>query len=328
MRVAIIGAVHYHTPYHLNPLLELPNVKVVGISDPDIDIAQQYASKAGCPAFADYQDMCFRLKPDIVFTFGRHCDMAEEVRFLIAEKIPFVVEKPASTTLDDANDIARRAAAAKSFAAVPLTMRYSGLAELIAEAAPGETVRYMSFRFAGGLLRRYPRLNSDWMLSRKSAGGGPLINFGMHVFDQINYILKGKPLNVTGAAMSNHLGKLDIEDHALVMLRGDGVTCEVTTSYVCPPRKSPPNFDLQYAIRTDKHYFLAKDHHSVEVLGDDEKIEDRPIQLMDKAFYYPTFVADTLRRLESGQPPIANLQDAANVMALVQGAYNASPLAA
>jgi hypothetical protein len=34
MRVAIIGASHWHLPLYLEPLLEVPGAKVVGVSDP------------------------------------------------------------------------------------------------------------------------------------------------------------------------------------------------------------------------------------------------------------------------------------------------------
>jgi hypothetical protein len=34
MRVAIIGAPHWHLPLYLEPLLEVPGAKVVGVSDP------------------------------------------------------------------------------------------------------------------------------------------------------------------------------------------------------------------------------------------------------------------------------------------------------
>jgi hypothetical protein len=41
---------------------------------------------------------------------------------------------------------------------------------------------------------------------------------------------------------------------------------------------------------------------------------------------YPIFVADTLRRLEHGEKPIAGLDDMVEAMRLVQDAYALSPL--
>ena len=92
MRVALIGVSHWHTPFYLDPLLSMPDASVIGVSDPDFARAEEVAPKARCPAFADYREMCARLRPDFVFALGRHCDMAEEARYLIAERIPFAME--------------------------------------------------------------------------------------------------------------------------------------------------------------------------------------------------------------------------------------------
>ena len=47
---------------------------------------------------------------------------------------------------------------------------------------------------------------------------------------------------------------------------------------------------------------------------------------LTNSFFYPTFVTDTLRRLEHGEKPIADLTDMAEAMDLIEAAYTASPL--
>ena len=58
MRIVLIGVSHWHTPFYLDPLLAMPDVSVVGVSDPDLSRAAEVAAKARCPAFADYREMC------------------------------------------------------------------------------------------------------------------------------------------------------------------------------------------------------------------------------------------------------------------------------
>ena len=65
MRIALIGVSHWHTPFYLDPLLTMPDVSVIGVSDPDLARARNAAAKARCPAFADYREMCARLKPGL-----------------------------------------------------------------------------------------------------------------------------------------------------------------------------------------------------------------------------------------------------------------------
>ena len=249
--------------------------------------------------------------------------MADEARFLIAERIPFAMEKPCAITAADAHDIAARAAQANLFAAVPFVIRYSPLIDTIREIAAGEALHYIVFKFVGGMVDRYHEQRVEWMLHRATAGGGPLLNLGVHFLDLCRVLLPGTKLHVVGSAMSNNLAHLDIEDHAIVLMRGGGATCMVETGYLYPAPNSV--FDLHYSIRTEGHYFAARDNQTLEILDNDRRREVRSMPLTN-SFFYPTFVTDTLRRVAHGEPPIADLTDMAEAMDLVEAAYAASPL--
>jgi predicted dehydrogenase len=318
MRIVLIGVSHWHTPFYLDPLLTMPGMSVIGVSDPDLARAQEMASKAHCPAFDDYREMCARLKPDFAFALGRHCDMADEARFLIAGRIPFAMEKPCAITAADAHDIAARAAAANLFAAVPFVIRYSKLIDTIREIAAGGAVQYIAFKFIGGMVDRYHEQRVDWMLHRATAGGGPLLNLGVHFLDLCRVPLPGAQLKVVGSVMSNHFSGLDIEDHAMVLMRGGGATCSVETGYLYPAPNSV--FDLHYSIRTEGHYFAARDNQTLEILDNARRREVRTMP-MTNSFFYPTFVEDTLRRVANSEKPIADLSDMAEAMDLVEAAY-------
>jgi predicted dehydrogenase len=318
MRIVLIGVSHWHTPFYLDPLLTMPEMTIIGVSDPDQSRAEEVAAKARCPAFSDYREMCARLRPDFAFALGRHCDMADEARYLIAERIPFAMEKPCAITAADAHDIAARAAQAGLFAAVPFVIRYSKLIDTIREVAAGEPVLYVSFKFVGGMVDRYHEQRVEWMLHRTTAGGGPLLNLGVHFLDLCRVLLPDTTLRVAGAVMSNHLARLDIEDHAVVLMRGGGATCMVETGYLYPAPNSV--FDLHYSIRTAGHHFAARDNQTLEILDNQRRREVRSMPLTN-SFFYPTFVADTLRRLAHGEKPIADLSDMAEAMDLVEAAY-------
>lgn len=323
MRVVLIGVSHWHTPFYLNPSLELPDVDVVGVSDPDRQRAEEVAAQARCPAFHDYRDMCTRLRPDFAFALGRHCDMAHEARFLIEARIPFAMEKPCAINNTEAHDIAARAAQAGLFAAVPFVLRYCPLIDTIREVAATERLQYINFKFVGGMVDRYHQQRVEWMLDRATAGGGALLNLGVHHLDLCRVLLNNAPLQVMGAAMSNRTAHLTIEDHAVVLLRGGGATCVVETGYLYPAPNS--SFDMHYSIRSDHHYFAARDNRTLEITTDDRRRTTREMPLTN-VFFYPEFVRDTLRRVQAGEKPIADLDDMAAAMDLVQAAYAADPL--
>jgi predicted dehydrogenase len=323
MRVVLIGVSHWHTPFFLDPCLAMADVAIVGVSDPDSGRTGPAAAKANCPEFTDYREMCARLKPDFAFALARHCDMAELARFLIEQRIPFAMEKPCAINATEAADIAARAASARLFAAVPYVIRYSPLVETIREIAAGESVQYAMFKFIGGMVDRYRNQRVEWVTDRATAGGGPLLNLGVHFLDLCRVLVPGADLMVTGAMMSNRQAHLSIEDHAVVLVQGGGASCMVETGYLYPAPNSV--FDLHYSIRTEKHYFAARDDSTLEIVTNDRQRSTRQMKLTNVHFY-PTFVRDTLQRLREGRPPIADLSDNAAAVALVEAAYALSPL--
>jgi len=318
MRIVLTGVSHWHTPFYLKPALEMSDISVIGVADPDPTRAQEIAGHAGCPAFTDYREMCAKLRPDFAFALGRHCDMAETARFLIDERIPFAIEKPCGISSAEVRDIAARASQVGAFAAVPFVMRYCKLIDVIREIADGEVLQYLTFKFVGGMVDRYRHQRVEWMLNRAEAGGGALLNLGVHHLDLCRVLLDGAQLHVVGAAISSRSACLSIEDHAAVLLRSGTATCVVETGYLYPAPNSV--FDMHYSIRTTGHYFAARDNHTLEIVNNARQRETREFPLTN-VFFYPQFVRDTLQRVEAGHKPIADLTDMAVVMELVEAAY-------
>ena len=323
MRIVLIGVSHWHTPFYSDPVRGMKDATIVAVSDPDAGRAAPLAAQVKCPVFTDYREMCATLRPDFAFALGRHRDMAEEGRFLIESRIPFAMEKPCALNAAEAQDIARRAAAARVFAAVPLVMRYCPLIETIREVAADEQIQYLSFKFVGGMVDRYHQQKVEWVIDRAISGGGPLLNLGIHHVDLCRVLLGNADLAVTGAMMSNRTAGLSIEDHAIMLMQGGGASCMVETGYLYPAPNSV--FDMHYSIRTDRHYFTARDNSTLEIVTNDRQRTTRAMKLTN-AFFYTEFTHDTLRRVRDGRPPIADLADNAAAVALIEAAYAMSPL--
>ena len=328
MRIVMIGVSHWHTPFYSDPVLTMPDASIVGVSDPDVTRAQGLADQAKCPVFADYREMCARLKPDFAFVLGPHRVMAEEARFLIDSRIPFALEKPCALNAAEAHDIAARARAADVFAAVPLVFRHCPIIETIREIAAGEAIQYLSFKFVGGMVDRYYQQKVEWVVDRAWSGGGPLLNLGIHFVDLCRVLLDNADMTVTGAMMSNRAAGLTIEDHAVMLMRGGPkggpeASCMIETGYLYPAPNSV--FDMHYSIRTEKHYFAARDDGLLEIVTNDRVRSTRRMKLTN-VYFYPTFVEDTLRRVRDGRKPIADLTDNAIAVDLIEQAYALSPL--
>src|SRR5262245_25928306 len=323
MRIVLIGVSHWHTPFYSEPVLAMPDATIVGVSDPDASRAAPLAERAKCPVFTDYREMCSKLAPDFAFVLGRHIEMADEARFLIESRIPFAIEKPCARNVREAQDIAHRARTAGVFAAVPLVMRYCPIVATIREIAAGERIQYLSFKFVGGMVERYHQQQVEWVIDRAVSGGGPLLNLGIHHVDLCRVLLDNAALTVTGSMMSNRAAGLTIEDHAIMLMQGGGASCMVETGYLYPAPNSV--FDMHYSIRTEKHYFAARDNSLLEIVTNDRQRTTREMKLTN-VFFYPEFVRDTLLRFKEGRLPIADLSDNAAAVALIEQAYRMSPL--
>src|SRR6185295_13444838 len=130
MKIAFIGASHWHLPLYLEPALAMPGVTIAGVADPMPQVVDALKARLNCAGDTDCRALCARVKPDLVIALGRHCDMPEQARFLIAEKIPFALEKPCGLNERDVAAIARKAEAAGAFAAVPLVFRHGDFFEM------------------------------------------------------------------------------------------------------------------------------------------------------------------------------------------------------
>lgn len=316
MKVVLSGVSHWHTPLYLEPLLKQPGVKVVGIADPDIRFAERLSARLGCPSDASLTRLCSRVTPDLAFVLGRHSNMAADVRYLISTGIPLVVEKPAGTNAAEVAHLAAAAKAATAFAAVPLVFRTSGYFSAIREIAANEDVMYAGFKFIAGLPSRYRESGCEWVFDRALSGGGVLMNLGVHFIDLLQLMMPG--IDLTSAEFANLHGEGNVEDYVSLMLKSGGQVGAVESGYLYP---APGGiFDMHFSVRTEKHYFTATGPGRIEV--SDLKGNRRELQGSTTNMpIYPEFVEDVIKRVRDGAPPVANLDDMANVMRIVDGAY-------
>ncbi len=322
-RVAFTGASHWHFPLYAEPAMVSEGIRVVGVADPDEAAARRAAARVSCEAWTDWREMCERARPDFVFVLGRHCDMPEVVRGMIARRIPFAVEKPAGMDAATVAALAREAGEAGVFASVPFVLRRSTMLRTIAEVAAGETVESLSWKFVGGSNDRYRDAGCLWMLSRATSGGGCMLNLGIHFID-LSRLLLGGELRVAGAMMSNLRDGLDVEDHGVLLLRGARGTAVIETGYLYPAPHMA--FDLHFSVRTSRHYFAAKDDRALEIR--DERQAARVVEMpITNVPFYPGYVRDVIARAARGAAPEAGLSDLAAAMALLEEGYAMSPLA-
>lgn len=319
MRVAFVGASHWHLPLYLEPALALPGVALAGVSDPDPAKAEALGQHLDCPFDRDFRALCRRERPDFVFALGRHADMAEQAAFLIAEDIPFTLEKPCGLDTDEVARIAGLAAARGAFAAVPLVLRNGDFFRLLQDIAASDGgVQHMAFRFIAGFAQRYHDAGCAWNLDPAAAGGGCVLNLGVHFVD-IVHALWGETARPVAATLSNAAWGHPVEDYGAVTFAGpEGALALVETGYLYPAPTS--NFDLHFALRTRHHYIVVPDPETVTIIARDGARRTLATHTTNVG-QYPPFVRDVLDRARRGAKPLADLDAMLPVMRLTEAAY-------
>jgi len=303
---------------YYRPAARLAGIRIVAVSDPNLSIAEPVGRELEARAFADYRALIAEARPDFVFAFGRHCDMAETALTLIGEGIPFLIEKPGGLNFQQVSAIRDRARAKGLHAGTGFNFRVSDLYKKIQAVIGEDPVTHASFRFIAGGPYRYRETGCAWMLDPKLSGGGSTINLGVHFVDMFRVFARSRPREVA-SLMGRFTWGLPIEDYSSVILRSKNSVCTIETGYTYPAMSGV--FDLRFSIRTTRYYIVVRSDNVLEVHRTcDGHLEQFPTQVSN-AFWYPVFVAESIDRFTKGQAPLADLSDLADVMEVVDAAY-------
>jgi predicted dehydrogenase len=320
LRVAAIEVGHWHSLFdaaYLKTLVRLPDVRLVGVQDPDAGLAAQRAAQLGAPpVFGDYRDMLARTRPDFVVALGRHDAMAEIAHHLLDEGYPFLMEKPMGLDAAEVRGIADKAAAKRAFAAVPLFQRHHPFVSLarrmLADGAFGP-LSHFHFRSNRGTSERYVQWGAPWMLDAAVAGGGCLRNIGLHGVDLFLH-LAGEDARVAGAELSTRALGRPVEDYATVVLRTPrGVLGTIEVGNTFPGQGADGEWKL-----AGRDALLVQQGGSVRcVTGKGEQeVAEPPAEPLPAVA-----LRDILARWRKGELPATGPEDCWRAMRVVDDAY-------
>jgi predicted dehydrogenase len=112
IRVAIVGLVHGHVQGFLHNLPTHPEIKLVGISDPDAALRQHYIDRTHLPAnifFPTEAAMLQSTHPQAILVYTSIANHRAAIEQAAPLHIAVMVEKPLATTVEDALAIQRLA---------------------------------------------------------------------------------------------------------------------------------------------------------------------------------------------------------------------------
>ena len=305
LRLAVVGAAHWHMERHV-----------------------RYLTEAGAKLLDPVEEVddALKAKPDAVLLLGRVAEMAERARHLIAEGVPLLAEKPLGLSADEVAGVAELAAKKGAWVSVALVQRYDPiwrvLDDLRDENVLGQ-VAHAHVRIVNGPPQRYAAWGSGWMLDPKTAGGGALLNLGIHGMDYVRH-LSGEALEVVGGAVGRRAHGLTIEDFGTATLRGaSGFVGTVESGYTYPDAAAgmTRSGDNETRVAAQGAYLIGRDAELVLVTGSGE----RPVDGGRAGDRYRDWAFDSLARLRAEKDPAADAGDCLEAVRLVFAAYAVSP---
>jgi predicted dehydrogenase len=330
MKVGIVGVRHWHVGEYVR-CLRACEVEIVGVTDRFMEAAEQWAATLGCRAFATPEALIRAAHPDLLFAQGPHVEMAEMVQELLQRKIPFLVEKPAGL---DWRRLAALARQAGSFwAGVDLPLRAMPLIAHLAALKERDLlgrVNHFHHRLIAGGPERYRQWQVPWMLDPDQAGGGALVNFGPHGLDLLLLLWDDEVATVYAQTSQRSYGER-VEDDAVICCVGRaGALGVVEVGYL----NVDEHYERDLLLSTDR-LFLRADRldeatwrwraqvaHEASAGSDLEGFSE-PSSPYGEDFFL-AFVQESLRRLQTGRPPVASLRDMAMALRLLNAAQAAA----
>ena len=226
VRIGVIGCGAIARYTHLHGYAQLNDVEVVALADPFRENLNLMGDMHGVPVdsrYVSYEDLLARDDIDAVSVCTpNYLHGAQTVDALQAGK-HVLCEKPMATTVETAEAMVKAAEAAGKILMVGFTHRYMEhnrvTKGLLSEGAIGNP--YMiRVRFAHDGPYKSWAATTDWFFRPEKAGGGALLDMGIHALDICRYML-GEITSVSGRLGT--FGKdIVVEDTAVLDLSFGG----------------------------------------------------------------------------------------------------------
>ncbi|WP_226793491.1 Gfo/Idh/MocA family protein [Bacillus sp. B1-b2] len=232
LRYGIIGAGSNAERKHLNNYMNIPNVELVSICDVNIESANRLANKYNITnIYNDYMEMLVNEELDLISVCTPNYTHEEITIQALMQGIHVHCEKPLAVNADSAKKIVEAKNKSGKLVMVGLNNRFTKealtLKSFIDRGCLGEIYRAK----AGWSRRSGIPGRGTWFTNKDFAGGGVMIDLGVHYLDLALYLMgMPNPTYVTGSTY-NHFnnstnrnrngyrgnlnGVFDVEDTAI-----------------------------------------------------------------------------------------------------------------
>ncbi|MEU3983751.1 Gfo/Idh/MocA family oxidoreductase [Streptomyces sp. NPDC026672] len=341
MKPLRIGIVGLHNHYHAYPFADflrrgLDGMTLVAVADEREDLAKGFAAEyCGGDWTADYAELIGRDDIDAVIVTSYTSAHADHVELAARHGKHVLLDKPISTTLEDADRIVAAGRQVKVMLAYLLRYLpvYRKAYNAVENGAVGELRSgFYSIRFPVGAIKDHPGAESQgWYADPVKGGGGGFLDHGVHFTDFFRWFFKSEPVKVSAHIGDLTYPDLPVEDYGIAtytLENGAIVTVESTwhAADYFGPLSSPDHASLSGTRgEVELHYQKSP---QIEIQGTVSPWEGR--QYLDlvgeeryEACYRDLLVAfaDSIR---NDTPPVPDAEDGRRALEMILAAYESA----
>ncbi len=204
LRIGVVGAGNIAVNAHLPAYKACNNIDIVAIADLNIDRAKEAAESFGIPAyFASVEDMLAGVELDAVDICTWNNGHAPVCIAAAKAGKHIVCEKPMAKDLSDAKamEAAVKEAGVTFMLAVP--GRFNNQNMYVRELFEAGELGDVYYAKVANVRRR--GTPTGWFTDKKTSGGGPVIDIGVHSIDAAWYLMgTPKPVRVSAQTFAPH----------------------------------------------------------------------------------------------------------------------------
>lgn len=284
LRVGIVGLTHGHVEGFFEHSLHRPEIQMVGISEPNQQVASRYAEQFKIDHsffYADLEEMLQKAQPQAVLVYTNTFDHRKVIEICARHGIHVMVEKPLAVSFDDARAIEKAALDGKIQVVVnyETTWYRSNRAayDLIHQGALGDIRKVVVHDGHQGPKEINVRPEFlAWLNDPRLGGAGALYDFGCYGADLMTWLMDGqRPKTVT--AITQQI-KPDlyphVDDEATIVLTYPKAQAIIQASWNWPFDRK----DMEVYGKTG--YVFTVRHDDIRVRragGDEEHIAGKPL---------------------------------------------------
>ncbi|MEM3040877.1 MAG: Gfo/Idh/MocA family oxidoreductase [Nitrososphaerota archaeon] len=218
VRFGFLGVAHFHADNYANAIKKLPNGEIIAVYEEDDSLGSEFSKKFNIDYYKNIDQLLRRDDIDAVIITAenvKHHDLS--IKAAEAGK-HILCEKPIATTVEDADDMIKKAEKRGVKFQTCFVMRYHSTSilvkNLIDEGRIGKVVALIGTNKLNSslpLLRR-------WFTDQKLSGGGAVMDHTVHLADLIRWYTKSEAATVYTEIGKNVNMNISVEDNFLATL--------------------------------------------------------------------------------------------------------------